>query len=187
VSSVIDQLRLLSPGNNVNIGWLIGRPIVASTLLGGLTPLLTKFLFAPLFRRYFEPHFPRNKHTANIIFMVLVLSAFLSIAAFAGASVLFGSFLAGSFLTYLPSKTGPFVVMSRQEAEEHEGKTPTFVHTFEKFFLDAQQYLLQPLFFASIGFAIPFKRLWTAEAFWKGFVYTILMLITKVCKEHCDV
>jgi hypothetical protein len=81
----------------------------------------------------------------------------------------------------------------REEAEEAEAASiaettqigepricPTFMHTFEKYFLDAVKYLLQPLFLASIGFAIPFLGLWTAEAFWKGFVYTILMLILKV-------
>lgn len=54
------------------------------------------------------------------------------------------------------------------------------MHTFEKYFLDAVKYLFQPLFFASTGFAIPLVDLWTAEAFWKGFVYTLLMLISKV-------
>ncbi|CAN9288400.1 unnamed protein product [Alternaria alternata] len=121
-----------------------------------------------------------------------------SITGFGGTSVLYGSFMAGAFLTYLPSKhpTGPFHPPSREEAEEAEARSiaeateyddagepaicPTFMHTFEKYFLDVVKYLLQPLFFASIGFAIPFLDLWTAEAFWKGFVYTLLMLISKV-------
>ena len=114
--------------------------------------------------------------------MVLLLSAFLSIASFAGASVLYGSFLAGTFLSSLPCThpEAPFVVMSREHGETDPGKTPTFVHTFEKYFLGAQTYVLQPMFFASIGFAIPFKKLWTAQAFWKGLVFSILMVIGKV-------
>ncbi|KAF2176053.1 Sodium/hydrogen exchanger [Zopfia rhizophila CBS 207.26] len=182
MASVIDRLGDISGNSNVNLGWIIGRPNLASGLLAILTPLVTKWTIAPLFRSYIEPHFPRHKHVANVLFMVPILCVFLSVAAFAGTSVLFGSFLAGTFLTYLPSKhtEGPFVVPSREEAEQLQGKSPTFMHTFEKYFLDAQQYLMQPLFFASIGFAIPFKRLWTGEAIWKGLVFAILMMLGKV-------
>ncbi|KAF2134064.1 hypothetical protein P153DRAFT_363070 [Dothidotthia symphoricarpi CBS 119687] len=113
--------------------------------------------------------------------MIIVLCAFISIAAYAGTSILFGAFLAGTFLTYIPSKhsEGPFVVMSREEGEREKDKSPTFVHTFEYYCLDAQKYVLEPLFFASIGLAIPFLDLWTGKAIWKGFVYTLLMLIAK--------
>ncbi|THY99905.1 CPA2 familytransporter [Aureobasidium pullulans] len=163
-------------------GWLIGRPILASILMAGLTPLLCKYVFAPVFRRFIEHHFARYDHLSNVVLMVLVLCAFISIAAFAGTSVLFGAFLAGSFLTYLPSKhpEGPFVVYSREHGEENDKKSPTFVHTFEKYFSDVQKYLMEPLFFASIGFAIPFIDLWTGSAIWHGVVYTLLMLIAKV-------
>lgn len=147
-----------------------------------LTPILTKFFFAPLFRGYIEHHFARYDHLSNIILMVLVLSAFISIAAYAGTSVLFGAFLAGTFLTYIPSKhrEGPFTVMSRQEGEENAHKSPTFIHTFERYLLDVQKYLMEPLFFASIGFAIPFVQLWTGMRIWKGIVYTLLMAVAKV-------
>lgn len=114
--------------------------------------------------------------------MILVLCAFLSIAAYAGTSVLFGAFLAGSFLTYLPSKhpDGPFVVLNREEGEQQKDKSPTFVHTFEYYCLDFQKFVLEPLFFASIGFAIPFLDLWTGSAIWHGVVYTLLMLLSKL-------
>jgi Kef-type K+ transport system membrane component KefB len=45
--------------------------------------------------------------------------------------------------------------------------------------LDTQQYVLAPLFFASIGFAIPFLDLWTREAIWEGIVYILLTLVAK--------
>ena len=180
--SVIHDLGLLSDGGNVNLGWLIGRPIVASAAMAILTPVLSKWLFAPLFRKYIEARFARYDHLSNIILMILVLSAFLSIAAYTGTSVLFGAFLAGSFLTYLPSKhpEGPFVVLSREEGEREKDKSPTFVHTFECYLIDALNYVLAPLFFASIGFAVPFLSLWTGEAIWKGVVFTLMMLLGKV-------
>jgi Kef-type K+ transport system membrane component KefB len=115
--------------------------------------------------------------------MVLVLCAFITIAAYAGTSVLFGAFLAGTFLTYIPSKhpSGPFVVMSREEGEREAHKSPTFVHTFEVYLLDVQSYLMEPLFFASIGFAIPFVQLWTGKRIWRGVVFSLLMVVAKVC------
>jgi Kef-type K+ transport system membrane component KefB len=181
MSSVIHDLGSIGSGGSVNLGWLIGRPIIASAVMAILTPVLTKWFFAPLFRKYIEKHFHKYDHLSNIMLMILVLSAFISIAAYAGTSILFGAFLAGSFLTYLPSKhpNGPFVVMSREEGERSKHKSPTFVHTFECYCLDAQQYVLAPLFFASIGFAIPFLDLWTGAAIWKGVVYTLLMLFCK--------
>ena len=147
-----------------------------------VTPLVTKYLFAPIFRRFIEYHFARFDHISNIVLMTLVLSAFISIAAFTGTSILFGAFLAGTFLTYLPSKhpEGPFVVMNREEGEREADKSPTFIHTFELYLLDVQKYLMEPLFFASIGFAIPFVDLWTGERIWKGTVYTLLMAFAKV-------
>ncbi|KAF2824118.1 Sodium/hydrogen exchanger [Ophiobolus disseminans] len=182
MSSVIHDLGSLSDGGDVNLGWLIGRPIVASAAMAILTPVLTKWFFAPMFRKYIEHNFAKFDHLSNITLMILVLCAFISIAAYAGTSILFGAFLAGSFLTYLPSKhpEGPFVVMSREEGEREQDKSPTFVHTFECYCLDAQKYVLEPLFFASIGFAIPFLDLWTGEAIWKGVVYTLLMLFAKL-------
>lgn len=179
---MIHQLGPIADDPTINIGWIIGRPIVASAAMAVLTPFLCKFLFSPLFRRFLEPHLPRFKHVPNAILMTLVLCAFVAISSYAGASVLYGSFLAGAFLSGLPSThpEGPYVVESREEGEEREGKMPGFEHSFEKYLGGAQTYVLQPLFFASIGFAIPFDSLWTGEAIWKGVVATILMVIGKV-------
>ncbi|KAJ5474122.1 hypothetical protein N7475_003688 [Penicillium sp. IBT 31633x] len=180
--SVIGDLGKLSRGGDkVNLGWLIGRPIVASIGMAALTPVATKWVFAPFFRQFVEHRFARFDHISNIILMTLVLSAFIAIAGFTGTSVLFGAFLAGVFLTYIPSKhpEGPFVVLSREEGEREADKSPTFIHTFEKYLLGPQQYLMEPLFFSSIGFAIPFLKLWTGERIWKGIVYTLLMMFAK--------
>ncbi|QMW36980.1 hypothetical protein G4B11_000216 [Aspergillus flavus] len=181
MSSVIGNLRMIQENGDINLGWLIGRPIAASVGMALVTPIVTKFFFAPMFRRYIEYHFARFDHISNIILMVLVLSAFISIAAYTGTSVLFGSFLAGTFLSYIPSKhpEGPFVVMSREEGERETDKSPTFIHTFERYLLDVQKYLMEPLFFASMGFAIPFVQLWTGKRIWRGIVFTLLMIFAK--------
>ncbi|KAB8234021.1 cation:proton antiporter [Aspergillus alliaceus] len=180
LSSIISDLSKLS-NSDANLGWIIGRPIVASAGMAIVTPLVTKFIFAPFFRKWIEYHFARYDHISNIILMTLVLCAFISIAAYTGTSVLFGAFLAGTFLSYLPSKRpdGPFVVMSREEGEKNEDKSPTFIHTFEAYLLGVQAYLMEPLFFASIGFAIPFVELWTGKRIWRGVLFTLLMVVAK--------
>ncbi|KAL2851337.1 Sodium/hydrogen exchanger family-domain-containing protein [Aspergillus pseudodeflectus] len=181
MSSVISDLGSLGSGSSVNLGWLIGRPIVASIAMAIVTPIVTKYLFAPLFRNYIEHHFARYDHISNIVLMVLVLCAFISIAAYAGTSVLFGAFLAGTFLSYIPSKhpEAPFVVASREESEREADKSPMFVHTFERYLVDVQKYLMEPLFFANVGFAIPFMQLWAGKRVWRGVVFTLLMVVAK--------
>ncbi|CAJ2511789.1 Uu.00g074140.m01.CDS01 [Anthostomella pinea] len=164
MSSVIHDLGDISSGGE-SLGWLIGRPILASAAMAILTPLLSKFALAPFFRKFLERRF------ANTYL-------FTAPTCGAGTSVLFGAFLAGSFLSYLPSKhpEGPFVVLDREEGERNKDKSPTFIHTFEYYCLEFQKFVLEPLFFASIGFAIPFLDLWTGSAIWHDVVYTLLML-----------
>ncbi|KAK4666647.1 hypothetical protein QC763_302170 [Podospora pseudopauciseta] len=168
--SVIHQLRGIAEDGDVNLGWIIGRPVLASGLLAILTPLVAKFVAGPLFRRFLEKPLSKFKHTSNILLMTVVLCAFLAIAAFAGASMLFGAFLAGAFLSSTPSK----------EKTPSELETTSFVTTFEYYLSGPQKFILQPLFFASIGFAIPFGELWTGEVIWKGVVFTILMVLSKL-------
>jgi hypothetical protein len=51
---------------------------------------------------------------------------------------------------------------------------------YEKYYSPAVELLLRPLFFASIGFAIPITRMFTGRVIWRGLVYTILMVFAKV-------
>jgi hypothetical protein len=45
---------------------------------------------------------------------------------------------------------GPFVVLSREEGEREADKSPTFIHTFEKYLLGPQQYLGYLYTFANV-------------------------------------
>ncbi|KAL2812771.1 hypothetical protein BDW59DRAFT_176917 [Aspergillus cavernicola] len=127
--SVIGNLSQLEGGGDVNLGWLIGRPIVASIVMAIVTPIMTN------------------------------------------------AFLAGTFLTYLPSK--------HPEGLFFAHKSPIFIHTFERYLMDVQKYLMEPLFFASIGFAIPFVQLWTGKRIWRGIIYTLLMVFAKFVVGVC--
>lgn len=171
--SVIQQLRDIT-GSGGDLGWVIGRPILASGLMAVLTPVFAVFVFDPLFRTSFVVRLmARGNHVANIVLTVLVLCAFLAIAAYVGASVLFGAFLAGTLLSSLPA-------IPKASEGSSATTTASFLQTFERYLGDAQRFILQPLFFASIGFAIPFIELWTGEVIWKGVVFTVLMVFSKV-------
>lgn len=181
--SVIHQLRGIASGGadgGQGLGWIIGRPVLASGLMALLTPVVARFVARPAFRRGLEPLvakvgvLQRYWHVLNALLMVGVLGAFLAIAAYAGASVLFGAFLAGGFVGALPS--------SLKAAGEggRGGVSPALSETFDRYTAGARRFILQPLFFASIGFAIPFLELWTGEVIWKGVVYTVLMALGKL-------
>ncbi|KAK1075507.1 hypothetical protein LTR33_009520 [Friedmanniomyces endolithicus] len=182
MSSVIQSLGSVSDGGSVNLGWLISRPIVASVAMTIVTPVLAKYVLAPVFRRFLQRRLARYGHRSNIVLMILVLCAFVSIAAYAGTSVLFGGFLAGVLLSYLPSTQNDNAPEKQCESpeEQQEAELPSFAETFEHYVQDVQRYVLEPLFFASIGFAIPFLDLWTGSAVWHGVVYTLLIIVAKL-------
>ncbi len=151
-----------------SLGWIVGRPVLASVLMAVLTPAVARFVARPGYRRFVEPRVVAAGvgHVVNILLMAVVVGGFLAVAAYAGASVLFGAFLAGAFLSALPSPGAKGGV--------------GFMETFEKYLGGPQRFVFQPLFFASIGFAIPFLELWKGEVVWKGILYTLLMAIGKL-------
>lgn len=173
--SIISSLGTISNHGSVNIGWIAGRPILASVAVGAISPLLSAYAARPLYRRWVEPRIVRLGHKATICMMVLILSAHLVICAYTGASLLFGAFLSGTFLSMLPTCPGH----TETENDESEG-APAFHQTFEKYVSSPQKFFLEPLFFASIGFAIPFTKLWTGAIIWRGVVFSILMVFSKV-------
>lgn len=175
--SVIRNLRGIAGdgGGDASLGWIIGRPVLASGLMALVTPAMAKFVVGPLYRQLVTPRLVRIAAAGvgdvfNLLLMAVVLCAFLAIAAYAGASVLFGAFLAGAFVASL---------QRRRAKEGGELDAPEFMESFQHYLGGPQKYVFQPLFFASIGFAIPFLDLWTPEVIWKGVVYTLLMVFAK--------
>lgn len=51
---------------------------------------------------------------------------------------------------------------------------------YERYYNEAVSKILQPLFFASIGFSIPITRMFRGAIVWRGIVYTVLMAFGKV-------
>lgn len=174
--SVISNLGGIGEGGGDNIGWIVGRPILASFSIGAVSPLLAKFAAGPLYRHFVERRIAAWGHRATICLMIIVLSAHLAACGYAGASLLFGAFLAGTFLSTLSH--GP--TQAAKDGGDGSKIAPAFRETFETFISGSLAFVLEPLFFTSIGFAIPFTRLWTGTIVWRGIVLSLLMVIGKV-------
>lgn len=173
--SVISNLGQVGEGGG-NIGWIIGRPVLASLAIGIISPLLASYAAGPLYRRWVEHPMAGLGHRTTVTEMVFVLAAHIVISSYIGTSLLFGAFLAGMFLSALPSPQAA-TERSRSSGEDH---TPNFHSTYERYLSGPQTYILEPLFFSSIGFAVPFKQLWTGTVIWRGIVFSLLMGIGKV-------
>ncbi|KIP03344.1 hypothetical protein PHLGIDRAFT_244399 [Phlebiopsis gigantea 11061_1 CR5-6] len=112
--------------------------------------------------------------------MILGISAFSAIAFYSGSSVLFGAYLAGLTVAYI-SKPQPTGTLSPAAQHTVISDPHTFEATYERTVGPLQRTLLAPLFFASIGYAIPFLSLWQPRILWRGILYAILMGIAKLC------
>ncbi|KAF2866554.1 Sodium/hydrogen exchanger family-domain-containing protein [Massariosphaeria phaeospora] len=64
--------------------------------------------------------------------------------------------------------------------KEASNKTTTGEAVYERYYQQAVSRILQPFFFASIGFSIPVTRMFRASIVWRGLVYAILMTFGKL-------
>lgn len=69
-----------------------------------------------------------------------------------GSSVLFGVYLAGCVLAYISHPAS--LLQTEDEATRSRAEAMSFEHAFSRLIGPIQQYLLMPMFFASVGFAI---------------------------------
>jgi hypothetical protein len=70
---------------------------------------------------------------------------------------------------------------SHQEADRHEKADQLCgAAIYEQYYHQAVSKILQPLFFASIGFSIPITRMFRGAIVWRGIVYTVLMAFAKL-------
>jgi Kef-type K+ transport system membrane component KefB len=181
MASIVTSLNPASTSNN--LGWSIGRPIMAAGLLTIFVPLLHKFAICPLYIRFLAPRIISRSSPLPMAILVLTLAALCTGAAYAGTSILYGAYLAGVVLTYLDAHTGrttdPGVAPAPNQGHTTNGDITTYVSIFHTTIGPLQSGFLEPLFFASIGFAIPFRSAWQGTVIWRGVVYTLLMLIGK--------
>jgi Kef-type K+ transport system membrane component KefB len=75
--------------------------------------------------------------------------------------------------------------VNKKKAVEHASTTKRVEETggsaiYEHYYLPAVSKILQPFFFASVGFSIPVTRMFRGAIIWRGIVYTVLMAFGKL-------
>ncbi|PPQ77475.1 hypothetical protein CVT25_011345 [Psilocybe cyanescens] len=224
----------------------IVRPVLVSVAFAVGTPLLAWVLRKGLLRidlRGDSWKMQTGTHTAprwrvlglvygtrtQLFCIVLTLSAFVAGTKYAGTSELFGAYLAGAFLAYIFTWTGPGHSPGTSDLDPDPssqstvspaepstsspitpGTIPTFVpsvidddenphnaplEAFNTHLLPILSPLLGPIFFASIGAALPVGTLFTIRnnsndtkrggegshsVVWRGIVYSVLMVLAKM-------
>ncbi|PSR72888.1 hypothetical protein PHLCEN_2v11255 [Hermanssonia centrifuga] len=122
-----------------------------------------------------------HSEAVKVTLMILFVSAISSIAYYTGSSVLFGAYLAGLTLPYMSRPTTEIGATPHSGANyEEQLQALSFEETYKRIITPLQQYILAPLFFASIGYAIPFLSLWKPSILWRGVVYAALMCLAKL-------
>ncbi|ORY86165.1 Cation/H+ exchanger [Protomyces lactucae-debilis] len=163
------------------LGWVIGRPVLSALGLALVTvPLswLLRHRILPALRQLRSTILKLLKitHGENLAVMTILSSVWISIAAYAGTSILLGAYLAGVMVNYLDLTTPPAKLSHRAtntELDTHRVvvREPSFAETFEHR-LGVAQTLGSWFFFASIGYCIPIRDLWQGTLVWQGIVYS---------------
>ncbi|KAF4579609.1 Hsp70 ATPase ssc1 [Pleurotus pulmonarius] len=188
IAAIISQLA----DTNSDIPWqIIVQPILVSMAFAILVPLLAYLLNRAHITYHVSQVVPKMFHRRSLLFVVVaVLSGLVAGARYAGTSDLFGAYLAGILLNFLAKGYATEdAVLAVEEQKSTHSHPPSVVHeglltsTFTQYILPALQTFLYPIFFASIGIALPIRALGVADGssavIWRGVVYAILMFLAK--------
>lgn len=108
--------------------------------------------------------------------------------------MLLGAYVAGLIVSALPSPPSRVdETLPLPESTSPKTDSPTDIQrpiqatvlnplksTFSFYILPLQTYIFSPIFFASIGTAIPFLSLWRGKIIWQGVLYAAMMAFAKV-------
>ncbi|KDQ55732.1 hypothetical protein JAAARDRAFT_159083, partial [Jaapia argillacea MUCL 33604] len=149
-----------------SIGWIVARPIVASVGLIFISWILARWVLKPTIAKISGWMPEDRRHEFNFIVIVLTTTGYIAVASLAGTSVLLGAFISGIVLASISQSLPPSL--------------PSFQSTFALLISPLLSTFLQPVFFASIGFAIPVRRMFEGRLVWRGLVYALLMMVAKM-------
>ena len=153
--------------------WGIARPIVSSFAILLVTLLVTPYIVRPIFQRalrwLYKNGGPANMETSSpqkwnnvlkgtirglphlhFILATLALIAFVTIAAYIEASILFAAFIAGGFVQSFSDHVG-----SQDGSDRAEDLTMTSHEVYHTYYYPVIGYVLAPFFFVSRGLGIP--------------------------------
>ncbi|KAF9076552.1 Cation/H+ exchanger [Rhodocollybia butyracea] len=164
------------------------RPILVSVAFAFFTGILA-WAIQHIIKRI-PDKWRRFAYQANtqLLFLVAVISGFVAGANYAGTSELFGAYLAGVLLSQIFHT--PFENVQSTETVESR-VTPVANSTamvspqfaFAIFIQPVLAHVFSPIFFATIGAALPIRSLakvdGSSRVVWRGFVYALLMAVAK--------
>ncbi|KAI9369859.1 Sodium/hydrogen exchanger family-domain-containing protein [Aspergillus egyptiacus] len=194
--SAVTVIRPLFVSIGFGVGVVLGCRFVAG-------PILLK-----LFKS--KARFPTFTHTPQFAFLgyTFLLVGLVAGATYAGTSSLFAAYLAGVVTSWFDSLAGavPDSTSAQPQPSENShskgqaqpekpapsGSTTqpsqcgkrseiTGVYIYEHYYHGPVSRILIPMFFASIGFAIPITEMFQGSVVWRGVVYAVLMAFAKIC------
>ncbi|KAL4978996.1 Sodium/hydrogen exchanger family-domain-containing protein [Aspergillus desertorum] len=185
----------------------VDRPLFVSLGFGIGVVLACRFVLRPNLLRVLQsrdklPGFVSTRQFAFLGYTSLLVGLAAS-ATYAGTSGLFAAYLAGVISSWFDDLLPPMLVPttegnpSHQEAPSQPASSDSFSHwssepsqasenitgirIYEHYYQGPVNRILIPMFFASIGFAIPITEMIQGSVVWRGFVYAILMTFGKMC------
>ncbi|KAJ5925186.1 hypothetical protein N7454_007825 [Penicillium verhagenii] len=165
----------------VSLGFALGTFLVCAFCLGPtIKNILTTKNKVPEFATTMQ--FGFLWHTALLIGIVAG-------GSFAGTSSLFAAYLAGVIVSWfdglvvgsndaLVADAPHSVETNLQDSQVKE--VSTGMEVYEKYYKEPVGRILTPLFFASIGFAIPITEMFQGSIVWRGVIYALLMTFGKM-------
>lgn len=185
------MVQVISNLGGANFSWVIVvRPVLVSIAFAILAPLVCLFGVRPLTSRLNSHREAHANSTINkllrrpeVAFAVhtILLIALIAGATYAGTSNLFAAYIAGASISWWDSE----VAHPRSDRPADLSSIQTDIGgavIYDKSYHAAVSKILQPFFFASIGFSIPITRMVSGAIVWRGIVYTVLMVVGKfVC------
>ncbi|KAJ3502618.1 hypothetical protein NLJ89_g8803 [Agrocybe chaxingu] len=163
----------------------IVRPVLVSLGFAVLTPALAFCLHR--FLSALPGHFQTTIHDSRtqLFLIITTLFGFVAGSKYAGTSELFGAYLAGAFMAHVFSRSDPAVdtppLFNEPPSSSYTDTSNTMstLQAHQKHLEPILVTFLGPVFFASIGAALPVGALFTAngshQVVWRGIVYSILM------------
>jgi Kef-type K+ transport system membrane component KefB len=173
MASIISELASRDTASGVPWQTIV-RPVLVSLSFAIVAPLAAFALSTCL------GYFPRMRAistpTAQIWILVTTLCGFVAGARYAGTSDVFGAYFAGAFLAQA------FKGIQAHKFPEVPSESPPLA-AFNDCINPLLVSLFLPLFFASIGAALPIRSLGSVRGsrtvVWRGLVYALLMTAAK--------
>ncbi|KAL4794971.1 Sodium/hydrogen exchanger family-domain-containing protein [Aspergillus venezuelensis] len=181
------------------------RPLFVSIGFGVGVVLTCRFVLRPILPKLLQsrnklPDFTGTPQFAFLGYTALLVGLVAG-ATYAGTSSLFAAYLAGVITSWFDSmkekapisRTNAPIQQDQSSSNQasaasqdlaqgsQERGTITGTGVYEQYYHGPVNRILIPMFFASIGFAIPITEMFQGSVVWRGVVYAVLMTFGKMC------